>query len=302
VTGARVVALAGARLATVVVSVMALTYLMLRGLRPDLFRGEDAVPVALPRFLEDVFLHLDFGRSSFGGREVSELIRQGLPADLALLGGGLAIGLLGGMALGMRCAARPRAASSRLIEAAALTGQCTPVYLTGLGVLLLFGSGIGVVDGLAVIPTNYVRPTEDPLRWLGAIVVPWLVLALPLAGMVVRAMRGSLRDVLGDDPIRLAHGKGLHPQTVMRRHAAPLAAAPVLGLASATTGLVVVNLVLIEQVFSVPGVFAGLRRALGVMDLPVLFGLVFVAAVYTAAISLLLDLTLARLDPRTRRR
>lgn len=300
-SGLRFAALALARLAIVLVSVMAATWLVMRALRPDLFRGDpDPVPVALGRFLDRTFLHFDFGSSGFGGRDVNEMLARGLPADLSLLLGGLALGVLGGFAAGAWCAARPRARSARVLESVATGFLCAPVNLVAAMALLLFGAKIGAVDGLRLVPLEYVPFADSPLRWVRALLVPWLILAMPLAAMLLRAMRTSLHGVLDEDAIRTAHGKGLAPARVMRRHAVPLAAAPVLSLLSATTTVIVVNLVLIEQVFSIPGVFNDLRRTLAAMDLPVFFGLTFVAAAYSALMSLVLDLTLARLDPQVR--
>ena len=80
---------------------------------------------------------------------------------------------------------------------------------------------------LAHIPTTYVPFAESPLRWAGALLVPWLVLGLPLAGVSLRMMRASMSEVLDEDYLRTAKAKGLRPRTVVRRHAVPSAVAPV---------------------------------------------------------------------------
>lgn len=294
--------LAAGRLVVVLVGVMASTWLVMRALRPDLYRGEpDPEPLALLRFLERIFLHLDFGVSGFGGREVRGLLERGVPADLSLLLGGLALGVLGGLALGAVAATRPRSLAGRAIAGWSVLALCAPAYFVALVLLVLFGDEIGLVAPLDVVPLKYVPFGESPGRWLAALLVPWTVVGAPLAAMVARATSASLHEVLDADPVRYAAAKGLSAAGVVRRHALPLALAPVLSLLSATTTVVVVNLVLVEQVFSVPGVFADLRRTFATMDLPVFFGVVFVAAAYSALMGLVLDLTLARLDPRVRR-
>jgi peptide/nickel transport system permease protein len=95
----------------VVIGVTALTWLSVNLLRPDLRGGDDRfVLVILADYLQHAFLHFDFGQSFTTRREISDLIRQGLPADLSLLGGALVVGLAGGIAGGAYCAARPRTA------------------------------------------------------------------------------------------------------------------------------------------------------------------------------------------------
>ena len=92
----------------VIVGVTGLTWLAVNALRPDLRAGDDRfILIGLVDYLQSAFLHFDFGVSRTGNREVQDLIRQGLPADLSLLAGGLAIGLLTGIAGGAYCAARP---------------------------------------------------------------------------------------------------------------------------------------------------------------------------------------------------
>jgi peptide/nickel transport system permease protein len=289
--------------AIVVVGVTALTWLSVNALRPDLRAGDDRfIFVALGDYLQSAFLHFDFGNSATSRREISELIRQGLPADLSLLGGALAFGLLGGIAGGAYCAARPRTRWARLLEGAAAVAMCTPVYVVGLMVLLLFGSGLGIVGFLSLIPTTYVPFAESPLRWAGALLAPWIVLALPLAGVSLRMMRAAMSDVMDEDYLRTARAKGLRPRTIVRRHAVPSAVAPVFTLTTVTMPVVVTNLVLIEQVFSIPGVFTGMKRGIAAGDFDLLFALTAVAAGFVAVAGLAADFALTWLDPRMRTR
>jgi peptide/nickel transport system permease protein len=287
----------------VVVAVTGLTWLAVNALRPDLRAGDGRfILVAWVDFLGSAFLHLDFGVSrTAGNREVIDLIRQGLPADLSLLAGGLTVGLVGGIAGGAFCAARPRSFPARALEVVAALFMCAPVYVAGLMLLLLFGTGLGlVVDSGIAIPTSYTPFREDPLAWAASLAVPWIVLGLPLAGVCLRMMRSAMREVLDDDYLRTARAKGVRPHRVIRRHAVPAAVAPVFSLTGVTMPIVVTNLVLIEQVFSVPGVFTGMRRGIAAGDFDLLFGLTAVAAGLVAISSLATDVVLAWLDPRVR--
>ena len=128
------------------------------------------------------------------------------------------------------------------------------------------------------------------------------MLGLPLAGVSLRMMRAAMADVLHEDYLRTAQAKGLRQRTVVRRHAVPAAVAPVFTLTTVTMPVVVTNLVLIEQVFSIPGVFTGMRRGIAAGDFDLLFALTAVAAAFVAIAGLLADSALQWLDPRLRTR
>ena len=180
--------------------------------------------------------------------------------------------------------------------------MCTPVYVVGLLALLLFGAGLGMVGFLAHIPTAYVPFSDSPTGWVGALLMPWIVLGLPLFGVALRMMRASMSEVLDEDYLRTASAKGLRPTTVIRRHAVPSAVAPVFSLMIVTMPVVVTNLVLIEQVYSIPGVFTGMRRGIATGDFDLLFALTAVAAAFVAIAGLVAELVLTWLDPRMRAR
>ena len=287
-------------IAVVVVAATTCAWLMFHLLRPQLFSGEED---SLPRYLERAFLHFDFGRSQQGAqRPVADLIREGLPADVSLLAGGLLFGMVAGVGGGVLCARRPRGPVSRAVQAVAMVALCAPVYVVGLMALLLFGADIGKLDLGVSIPLHYVDFDHSPAGWLGALIVPWIVVGLPLAGMCVRVMLGQMVEVDGEDFIRAAHAKGLSDWTVLRRHAAPVALGPTAMLASAAMPLLITNAVLVEQVFSVPGVFRDLTRSIGNSNTTLILGMTAVGAFLIATTTLLFDLLLVWLDPRVRAR
>ena len=99
---------------------------------------------------------------------------------------------------------------------------------------------------------------------------------------------------------RTALSKGISNRRMLRKHAVPAAAAPVLTLAGVTVPVMVTNMVLVELTFSIPGVFQTFRSSMDNEDYPVIMGIVIAAAVLVAAGSLLVDLALAWLDPKAR--
>ena len=137
----------------VIVMVTVVTWLCIHLLRPEPFAFDDRhLLVQLGDYVYRAFVHFDLGNSwENNGPPVSGMLREGLPADLWLLGGGLAFGIVLGVTAGTVVAARPRAPLSRLIETVSMVFLCAPVYVVGLSILLTFGAGIAV-SGIGFVP------------------------------------------------------------------------------------------------------------------------------------------------------
>jgi peptide/nickel transport system permease protein len=287
--------------AGVVVMVTAVTWLCIHLLRPEPFAFDERnMLVQLADYLQLAFLHFDLGNSWENNQPaVAGMLREGLPADLFLLFGGLAFGLALGVVAGAFVGSRPRSAAARGVETISMMFLCAPVYVVGLSLLLLFGAGIAA-SGIGFLPLKYVPFEESPARWLGSLIAPWIVLGLPLAALCERMMNSSMREVLHDEFVRTAMAKGLTRRTMLRRHAVPAAVAPVFTLAGVTVPIMVTNMVLVELTFSIPGVFQNVRESMADADFPVIQGTVIAAAFLVATASLVVDVALAWLDPKIR--
>jgi peptide/nickel transport system permease protein len=132
-------------------------------------------------------------------------------------------------------------------------------------------------------------------------IVPWLVLGFPLAGAALRVMRAQAVEVSQEDYLRTARAKGLSEPGVFRHHVLRPAVAPVLSMAGATANLTLLNMVLVEKAFSIPGVFQHLGGAMDNGDFAILFALTIEGAVIVCAANLAADLALMAVDPRLRR-
>ncbi len=292
----------------VIAGASALTFVTFRVLKPESFDDGRPLPLALLSFLERVLLHFDLGRSRMPGhREVSDMVLEALPADVSLLAGALVIGTVAGLAGGAVCAIRPRSALSRSLDALAAVAVCAPVYWVGLMSLFVFAPDIGSIPLPFLGGQGAYRPlSEDPVRWLRGLLLPWIVLALPLAGMCLRMMRVSMQDALRQDYTRTALAKGLRWPTVVRRHAVPAGAPPVISLAGVTMATVVGNAILVEQTFNIPGVLRLSTRAMGrvedagIVDFELLQGIVITGALLVVTANLVADTLLGWLDPRIR--
>jgi peptide/nickel transport system permease protein len=169
--------------ALLAVVVSALTFLTLHGMYPEAFGDTRPLLIELWRFLLQTFVHHDLGDSvarPLG--PVSTLIGRGLAADCSLLVGAMLFGLIAGTAGGAVCARHPGTWRAKTLELAALLALCAPVYVLGMAAVLLFKPGIGAPLPISILPYHgYVPLTENPLEWLHALVVPWMVTGAPLA-------------------------------------------------------------------------------------------------------------------------
>ena len=286
----------------VVAAVTVITFLMLHLLRPEAWQGDPRSTIEqLADYVRGVFLHLDFGLSWERQRmPVSEHLRQGLPADISLLAGALVLGTIAGLAGGAVCATRPRTAVARLLEGLAAFFLCAPVYWVGLMLILTFGAGFGLIP-VPFFQTNVYEPlSQDPVAWLRALIVPWLVLGAPLAALCLRMTRAAMTDVLDEDYLRTAAAKGLSGSAIARRHALPAAASPVFTLVGVNMATLVTNTVLVEHAFSIPGLFQGLTEAMEDGNFPLLQGMTIATAALVVVANLVIDVIHAWLDPRVR--
>ena len=287
--------------AVVVVAVVAGTWLTLYLLRPNII--DDGTPVAgqLTGYLGRVFLHFDLGTALLpGDPTVASRLRAGIPADLALLVGGVLAGTTLGVGGGALAALRPRSLAVRIGEALAFVALASPVFVVGLGLLLLFGAHIATVPLGVGIPLEYVEWGESPAGWLGALLVPWLVLGLPLAGLCFRMMSGMTVEALREPYVQTARAKGVGRRATVLRHAAPSALLPTLALAGAATNTTLLNLALLEPVFGVPGVLRDLPQVVGTTDVDLLLGVTLVIAVLVVTLNIIVDVLLRALDPALR--
>ena len=270
----------------------------------------------VPHGLERVYFHLDFGVTcSYPGcPAVTLLWGRTWHADVYLLLGGLALGVTMGLSAAAFCATRPRTLATRAIETLALIFYSMPVYLFGLGLLLLFEPTFGLLPSPVFFhPEDYAAPLANPWRFFEAMLVPWILVAAPFGAVVMRLARAAILEEIGSDYVRTAAAKGLSQRKVMRRHAARPSYASVASLVGAWVPTFVTNMVLVEFVFFIPGFLGLSRRAfgqaesalvphepLGHIDIPMVQALALWTALLIVLVSALADVVLAMLDPRVR--
>ena len=262
----------------------------------------------LRQYLAATFVRLDFGGDSFAGstfsrtRGVLDVIGQGFAADMYLLAGGLVLGVCLGILGGSILGRHPRSFAARLVSFSTAIVMSSPVYFLGLAALLLFAPDIGTLVKIPFMTeaSTYKPPGEAPLQFLKSMWVPWLVVAAPLAAACTRMCAGTLGEVLGEDYLRTARGKGVRESVVLRRHALPPASAPVIALVGVNINLMITNVALMESVFNIPGSFRYIERALVNRDVDLVQGMVLEATFFIVCANFLADAIQAYMDPRVR--
>jgi peptide/nickel transport system permease protein len=210
---------------------------------------------------------------------------------------GSALGIAGGIV----CVRRRGAIVARLLEGLAAVFLCAPVYFVGFLVILLFAPNVGAPIPVPLVTTNTYRGlSEDPWQWLRALLVPWLVAGLPLAAMCLRMVRATLPEVLGEDFVRTATAKGLRPRRVTVRHTLPVVLPATLALVGAYVPVLLANVILVEAVFGIPGIYRLIPGAVDGRNFPVLMAIVIVGSILVVVANAIVDVTHAALDPRVR--
>jgi peptide/nickel transport system permease protein len=273
---------------------------VIESIRQDL--GLDRpVYVQFADYIWRVFAYQDFGKSYVANVDVLEQIRINLPATISLTIGGVLVWLTFGLSVGIISAVRHRSLLDRTAIGLSLIAISAPVYWLGLVALYLFAPDFGVFGiGFLGGQGAYVPFSEDPVKWLQSLVLPWCVLATAFAAVYARLLRGSLLDVLGEDYIRTARAKGLAERSVILKHGVRSAITPVVTVLGLDIGILLGGAILTESVFNIPGIGRLAYDAIIRGDLPIVQGTVLFGAFFIIIMNLIVDILYAFLDPRVR--
>lgn len=237
----------------------------------------------------------DLGVSWLSGRSVLGLFLERLPvsAELAVLAVGWS--LLVGVPLGTASAAWRGTVRDALIRVLATLGLSVPAFWQGTVLILLFSIYLGWMPSLEWVPFS-----RSPAANLAIMALPALTLGTATAAMITRLSRSSMLDVLGREYVRTARAKGLHERRVTFHHALRNALIPVVTVAGVQLGYIIGGIVVVEDVFTLPGVGRLLLDAIFQRDYPVVQGVILLLATAFMSLNLLVDLLYAVLDPRLR--
>lgn len=251
---------------------------------------DDPVYVQYVRYMQGVVTRLDFGESfQFRGRSVSELLAKRIPVSLQLNLAAIIITLGIGIPVGLLAALRQGTGWDNVIVAIALAFQSLPVFITAPVLLLVFALH------LDILPTQGWGGFFSP-----KIVMPAVVMGVPGIAIVVRLVRASVLDVIGQDYIRTARAKGLSERVVRTQHILRNAMIPVVTSFGFTIAGLAGGTFIVEIYFGIPGVGFFTIQSLFARDYPVLMAFAIISTTLFMLANLVVDLTYPLLDPRIR--
>ena len=244
-------------------------------------------------------LRFDLGHSFFFNEPVSKLVLERVPATLLLVITAQILALLLGVVLGVYSARKPNGMMSHFVTFFALFGYSAPVFWTGILLLIAFSLQIPLfpVAGMRdiTIEGNFWIHTIDVMKHM---VLPVVTLASIFLALYSRLARATMIETLGTDFVRTARAKGLPERQVVYKHALRNSLSPVVTLAGLQFSAVVSGAVLVEAVFSWPGLGTLAFQSIIARDTPTILGILFFSAMVVIIGNLLTDLALRFVDPR----
>jgi peptide/nickel transport system permease protein len=235
------------------------------------------------------------GYSFRRGEEVTPLIIAALPPTIFLAVGAFVIWMTVGVLLGIYAALRRGRWQEKATLGAALVGYSFPSFFIGL--LLLFF--VVIRWGLLPYP-SYVPPTENPVQFFQTMILPWVTLAMLFAAFYIRLTRNQMLETLSEDYIRTARSKGLPEKVVVGKHGLRAGLTPIVTAAGLDLAGLLGGAIIVESVFTIPGLGRLAVNAVTDSDLPVIVATVLVAGSMIVIANVIVDLLYAVIDPRVR--
>ena len=237
----------------------------------------------------------DFGISIRTRAHVLALFGQRLPMTLELLALGILFALLIAVPMGIFSALRPNTWVDTAGTVIAVSGVAMPQFFLGMVLILVFSIWLGWLPS-----SGYVSPADNLLANLKGMILPAISLGSVVAAEIMRQLRSSMLEVLNEEYVQTARAKGVPEFQVIIRHALRNALIPVVTLLGMRIGRLIGGIVIIEVVFSLPGIGRLLMNAVLFNDFPVLQTGVLLVALAVTFLNLLADVSYSLLDPRIR--
>jgi peptide/nickel transport system permease protein len=238
----------------------------------------------------------DLGVSFRSGETVTSVIAERLPATLTLAFASILVALLIAVPLGTISALRPRSIIDRIATVLSQFGISVPDFWMGIVLILIFAGTLGWLPS-----GGYVPLTEDPVGWARRLLMPAVVTGVVSGSVITRFVRSSMLEALGADHVRTAQAKGLPTRQVFTWHVLRNALLPLVTVTGVQLAYLLSGVVVVEIVFSWPGLGQLALQAVQARDYPVLQGAILLFALVFLVINLVVDLLYTAIDPRIRR-
>ncbi len=246
-------------------------------------------------YLYNIFRYGDMGRSLWTGEEITGELLDRLPVSAQLGAMALFLTICLGVPIGVISALKQDTALDYFLRSFAIGGLSIPYFWTA--VLFLTFSAIWFTW---VPPMEFASVFDDPVASIGQMLAPAMIMSVSMSAGIMRMTRTMMLEVMREDYIRTARAKGLTYWTVVIRHALKNAMIPVITIIGMSVTLLVGGTVIMESIFSIPGMGRYLVAAISFRDYPVIQGVNLVICSTIIILNLLVDLTYGYLDPRIR--
>ncbi len=250
------------------------------------------------RYMSGIF-SFDLGYSYFFNTPVTELVLQRLPATLLLVVSSQVLAIVTGTWLGVMAARNPNGLLNTVVTFLSLFGFAAPVFWTGILLIIAFVSIIPIfpVGGMrdVTVEGGFFVQALDVLYHL---ILPMVTLASIYLALYSRLARASMQEVLGADYVRTARAKGVPERTVLYKHALRNALGPVITVAGLQFASVISGAVVVEAVFSWPGLGTLALQSILARDTPTIMGILFFSSLVVIIFNILTDIALRLVDPR----
>ena len=245
-------------------------------------------------------LHGNLGYSYYNSEPVVSLIGSRIGVTISLALGGAVLWLVIGVGTGVLAATHPRSFIDKGATFFAVFFYSMPTFLLGL-ILLYFLFYQLHLHGIGFFPgSGYVSILQNPASWAQHLILPWIAVALTTAATYTRLTRAGMLEVLGEDYIRTARAKGVSERRVTYRHALRAALTSVVTQLGIDVGVLLGGAVITENVFGLPGLGQLAVQSVTQQDLPVIIGIVMLAAAFVVVANFAVDMFYVVLDPRVR--
>lgn len=238
----------------------------------------------------------NLGVSERSGQSVLQMTTSSLPITLELAVLSLVIGLLLGVAAAMLSASRPNSARDAVGQSVGLAGLSIPAFLLSSAILAVSARLFGYNPNAE----RFARLFADPALNLQQMLMPAFVLGFGLAAPIMRTARSALLEVRSQDFVRTARGKGVGPRRIQLRHVLRNALVPIVTMTGIQFGYLLGGAVVVEQIFSVPGIGRQVLTGIQQKEYAVVQSTVLVIALTFVVVNLSTDLLYRVIDPRVR--
>lgn len=292
-------------------AVFGMTYLIPGDAATTLAGGQDASLESIERIRDELNLNaplyeqywdwlsgavrLDFGESLYSGTPVWNELAQRLAPTFTLMALALLLMVPAALLLGLVSGLRPGGGWDRLILLGTSVGISMPSFLMALFLIVVFSVNLGWLPSFGYVPL-----VESPSGWLRRTILPAAALAASAIAVLTRQLRGSLIQTMQSQYVRTAYAKGGSRATVLWGHALKNAAMPATTVLGVQAAALLGGSIIIEQIFTIPGVGSYMLRAITTQDIPVIQSVTMFFVVINVATNLAVDVAYGFLNPKVR--